>query len=131
MCIRDRCETALSGGKGKEVEGFATEVQQQGAKAVIATLWKVEDKSTSLLMRDFYRRMAQSKDIPKIEALRQAQIAMLEGTGAVPVNDENPETEVSLKSGSGGTVRLYNRDKQKPYAHPYFWAPFILFGNWK
>jgi CHAT domain-containing protein len=22
-------------------------------------------------------------------------------------------------------------DPKRPYAHPYYWAPFILIGNWK
>ena len=26
---------------------------------------------------------------------------------------------------------VYKRDARRPYAHPYYWAPFILIGNWK
>jgi CHAT domain-containing protein len=25
----------------------------------------------------------------------------------------------------------FTPDPKKPYAHPYYWAPFILIGNWK
>ena len=25
----------------------------------------------------------------------------------------------------------FNADPKKPFAHPYYWAPFILIGNWK
>jgi CHAT domain-containing protein len=25
----------------------------------------------------------------------------------------------------------FKADARKPYAHPYYWAPFILIGNWK
>lgn len=93
------CETGLGGGyapDGKEIEGFAVVAQHQGAKSVLATLWKVEDKSTSLLMADMYAQNLKGKT--KIEALRQAQLDL----------------------------------KQKPeYAHPYYWAPFILTGNWQ
>jgi CHAT domain-containing protein len=94
------CETGLGGGRdaqGKEIEGFGVIAQQQGAKAVLATLWPVADESTATLMAELYRRR-QSDSLTKIEALRQAQISLTQG----------------LK-----------------YAHPYYWAPFILMGNWR
>ena len=93
------CETGVGGGyspDGKEIDGFGLVAQQQGAKAVLATLWKVNDKSTAVLMADMYAQKVKGKT--KIEALRQAQLDL----------------------------------KQKPeYAHPYYWAPFILMGNWQ
>jgi len=51
------CETAVGGGaNGREIEGLGVLAQNQGAKGVIATLWEVNDQSTALLMREFYRR---------------------------------------------------------------------------
>ena len=94
------CDTGLGGGRderGREIEGFGVIAQQQGAKAVLATLWPVADQSTAVLMADMYRRR-QTQNLTKIEALRQAQIAL---------------------------------QSQPKYAHPYYWAPFILMGNWK
>lgn len=93
------CETGIGGGRdsdGKEIDGFGLVGQQQGAKAVLATLWKVNDKSTAVLMADMYAQKVKGKN--KIEALRQAQI--------------------DLKN-------------KHEYSHPYFWAPFILMGNWQ
>jgi CHAT domain-containing protein len=94
------CETGLGGGRdqsGREIAGFGIIAQQQGAKAVLATLWKVADSSTATLMGDMYRRRTQA-GLSKIEALRQAQVALA----------AQPRT-----------------------AHPFFWAPFVLMGNWK
>jgi CHAT domain-containing protein len=94
------CETGLGGGRderGREIEGFGVIAQQQGAKAVLATLWNVADQSTAILMGDMYRRRAQG-GLSKIEALRQAQIALA----------FQPRT-----------------------SHPFYWAPFVLMGNWK
>jgi len=94
------CDTGLGGGRdaqGREIEGFGVIAQQQGAKAVLATLWPVADQSTALLMADLYKRR-QSQRLTKIEALRQAQLGLL---------------------------------AQPRYAHPFYWAPFILMGNWK
>jgi CHAT domain-containing protein len=35
------CDTAMSGGNGKEIEGMAFVAQDLGAKAVVASLWPV------------------------------------------------------------------------------------------
>lgn len=99
MLTLSACDTGLGGGRdaqGREIEGFGVIAQQQGAKAVLATLWPVADSSTADLMTDMYRRR-QTLGLSKVEALRQAQVAMLQGK----------------------------------YSHPFYWAPFILMGNWK
>jgi CHAT domain-containing protein len=50
------CDTALADGvNGKEVEGLAYVAQYLGAKAVVASLWQVDDAGTNELMRRFYR----------------------------------------------------------------------------
>ncbi len=93
------CDTGLGGGRdenGSEIEGFGVIAQQQGAKAVLATLWPVADGSTAELMTDLYYRR-QNLVLNKAEALRQSQEVMLQGR----------------------------------YSHPFYWAPFILMGNWK
>lgn len=94
------CDTGLGGGRdatGREIEGFGVIAQQQGAKAVLATLWPVADDSTAKLMAEMYRRRQDNK-LTKMESLRQAQLSLLE---------------------------------QTRYEHPFYWAPFILMGNWK
>ncbi len=36
------------------------------------------------------------------------------------------------KEGSDNNIpKRYIPNPDKPYAHPYFWAPFILMGNWR
>ena len=76
------CDTGLGGGRdatGREIEGFGVIAQQQGAKAVLATLWPVADESTAKLMAEMYRRRQDNK-LTKIESLRQAQLSLLEQT---------------------------------------------------
>jgi CHAT domain-containing protein len=112
------------GADGIEIEGFGVIVQRQGAKSVLATLWPVADQSTSILMRNMYR-FHQEKNLSKAEALREAQLAMINGTqGTVDVK-KIPVTTKSLLSPN------FKVDPTKPYAHPFYWAPFILMGNWK
>jgi CHAT domain-containing protein len=107
------CDTAVGGGKdanGQEIEGFGALAQKQGAKGVIATLWPVADESTGLLMQNFYR-LRESGRLTKAEALRQAQLALIGARG-------------TAETGGGAA------GAKSAYAHPYFWAPFILMGNW-
>jgi len=102
------CNTAVAVGKdnGKEVDSFADVTQKQGAKAVIASLWSVADPSTAALMQKFYQFRLQNSQEPmsKAAALQQAQLALLH-------------------------KQVTARDKD--YAQPYYWAPFILIGNWR
>ncbi len=120
------CETGLGGGRdanGREIEGFGVIAQQQGAKGVLATLWPVVDQSTSIFMSQLYQRL-QDKQFTKAESLRQAQLALLNGRHAKPESTPGkvrPRTPEALD---------YSPDPKRPYAHPYFWAPFILMGNW-
>src|SRR6202011_3425566 len=114
---------------GKEVEGFGVLAQRQGAKAVIASLWPVADTSTSRLMQDFYRIRESAAGITKLEALRQAQLGLLRGTVEV---QKRSTADRSLIHEATGNVQApaFKRDAKAQYAHPYFWAPFFLMGNW-
>ena len=122
------CNTGV--GDGKEVEGFGVLAQRQGAKGVIATLWPVADESTGRLMRDFYRLHEQEK-LTKAEALQKVQQSFITGgrqSGGettsrglrVPVQDAGQQTDAPR----------FTPDANAPYSHPYYWAPFILIGNW-
>lgn len=125
------CDTAVGGGadaNGREVEGLGTLAQQRGARAVMATLWPVVDESTGLLMEAFYRLRGGKSGMTKAEALRQAQRALLEGAHAAPAA-ANAQISGGLVRPSANTPP-FESDPKAPFAHPYFWAPFILMGNW-
>lgn len=117
------CETGVGGnaGNGREVDGLAMTAQLKGAQAVLSSLWEVNDASTGKLMADFYKRWAGGGGkVTKVEALRQAQLDMLRGATG--------------KAGAiGRGVHAVDDGTQAPvgFAHPYYWAPFVLVGNWK
>lgn len=74
MVILSACQTAVS----KElVKGWnistANSFLEKNVKTVVATLWKVADEPTSLLMEYFYKNL---KNMDKSEALRHAQIQL-------------------------------------------------------
>ena len=118
------CETGMSGsaGNGREVDGLGTTAQLKGAKAVISSLWSVNDASTGELMGDFYKRWAGGGgNVTKVEALRKAQLDLLLG-------------QVKPKAGGSGrgfAAETTPAGAPSGYAHPYYWAPFVLMGNWR
>ncbi len=128
------CDTAdgSTGADGREVEGFAVLAQRLGAKAVIASLWPVADASTPLLMEWFYKQHTTAAGQPKAEALRQAQLALLHGTvSAAGTNMQRAQIVPDKKDQSPLAAPPFTPDPKAPFAHPYYWAPFILIGNWK
>jgi CHAT domain-containing protein/tetratricopeptide (TPR) repeat protein len=106
------CETGL----GREVAGegyvgFAHALLQAGARSLLVSLWKADDRATSLLMRRFYvnlfgrhndnRAGRVAEPMPKADALREAKLW--------------------LRTSAGGA--------NCPYAHPYYWSGFVLIGD--
>jgi CHAT domain-containing protein/Tfp pilus assembly protein PilF len=123
------CNTGM--GDGTEVEGFGTLAQRQGAKAVIATLWPVADVSTSLLMQEFYRIRESSAEKTKLEALQDAQLELLHGSAkAEPLAATRALVHEPEIAGEKPQAPPFTRDANAPFAHPYYWAPFFLMGNW-
>jgi CHAT domain-containing protein len=121
------CETGMSGSasNGREVDGLGTTAQLKGAKAVISSLWEVNDASTGALMADFYKRWAESEGkVAKAEALREAQLDLLQGkvTPQSSVSGRGFGVTANESGGQGAPVG---------YSHPYYWAPFVLMGNWR
>jgi CHAT domain-containing protein len=116
------CDTGVGGGRdsqGQEVEGLGALVQRQGARGVIATLWPVADESTAQFMQNLYR-LSEKVGLNKAEALRQAQVLMIQGQATSTDGD----AQSSLTQGAPAATA------KRSFAHPYFWAPFILMGNW-
>jgi len=68
------CETAL-GKDGIELFGISEQFRRAGVKSVIASLWKVNDKSTKELITAFYQHLNSGQT--KNQALRSAQLQLI------------------------------------------------------
>lgn len=128
------CETAMgdTADDGREVEGLGIIAQRQGAHAVLATLWQVSDAATPEFMRRFYTAHQVPGHAAKAQALRQAQLGMLAGKGGVQAAAPAAKTQpAAAHPDAKAEPPRYVKDPNAPFAHPYYWAPFILIGNWK
>ena len=142
LVVLSACETGLAGGyagrhtdlaggqaaklpQADDFVGLTRAFMYAGAPSVVGSLWKVADNSAVALMTAFFTNWKQ-KGMDKAEALREAQLAMING-------------ELKLGKvvrGMGGVAKI---DAKKVEAetgtslgrHPYFWAPFVLIGDYK
>lgn len=118
LLVLSACRTAIG---DREAElGFAGLAAKAGVRSVLASLWYVSDAGTLALMTEFYRQL---KIAPtKAQALRQAQIAMIQGE--VRVDDR----ELSNLRGNPLPADLIVPYDEN-FAHPYYWAAFTMVGN--
>jgi CHAT domain-containing protein/tetratricopeptide (TPR) repeat protein len=99
LVMLSACETGLGKEKrGEGVIGLTRAFMYAGAPTVGVSLWSVADKSTADLMTDFYKRLLGATPQSPGAAMRDAQLAMING---------------------------------KKYSAPFYWAPFVLVGEWK
>lgn len=122
--------SACESGLGEEFAGYGLlgltrAFQLAGARSVVASLWQVNDRSTSALMVRFYRGLL--NDLAPSEALRQAQLDLLRGEVTIP--GRSPSTfdrlRTRLASPVGDPVREERKDD---YSHPHHWAAFQVYG---
>jgi CHAT domain-containing protein len=101
--------------------GFAGLAVQAGVKSALASLWYVSDEGTLALMSEFYRNLRQ---VPiKAEALRQAQVAMLQGKVSIQGGELR-----GLRGGIPVPPVIAQRG-DVVLNHPYYWAAFTLVGS--
>jgi CHAT domain-containing protein/tetratricopeptide (TPR) repeat protein len=98
LVVLSACSTGLGTEiRGEGLVGLAGGFMHAGASRVLASLWKVDDEATGVLMAHFYTALLQEGLAPAA-ALKKAQLAL----------------------------RAHER-----WAHPFYWAAFVLQGDWK
>jgi CHAT domain-containing protein len=102
LVILSACNTGGPSGEGggEALSGLARAFFYAGARGLMVTHWAVDDAAAALTVADTLRR--QQAGATSAAALRGAQMLMVEEAGrALPA----------------------------AFAHPYYWAPFVLIGD--
>jgi hypothetical protein len=141
LVVLSACETALGPeGGGEGYLGFAQALFQKGARSLVLSLWPVDDTATALLMTRFYENLLGKRDdlkapLGRAEALQEAR-RWLRGLA-------RPQAEKLAAALAGGELRAtvgplrpvvgppgkVGQSADRPFAHPAYWAAFVLLGD--
>lgn len=106
LLVLSACQTAA--GDKRAGLGLAGVAVRSGARSTVATLWAVNDQSTATLMSEFYRNLVGTGEPGAIADPTQSRVSKAEALR---------RSQLALL-------------KEPKYAHPFYWAPFVLVGNW-
>ena len=119
LVVLSACETGLGKqSSGEGLLGLQRAFQVAGARTVVASLWQVDDAATRDLMTRFYHNLWHKK-LGKLEALRQAQLSILNG-----------KPNLSTLRGPGVTRQdIKTDDPSTGRTSPRLWAAWVLSGD--
>ena len=132
-----------------------------GTACVLATLWPVDDRSSCILMERFglelgLGRPSAGQGVPKAEALRRAQIYLMNLTSRDLEAWEAAHVEHLRRAGtdglamspgvgnrtmirservaywrehSGASHKVLRDPEARPFRNPFYWAPYVLVGD--
>jgi len=107
--VLSACNTGAAQGAGAEfVSGLGRAFFYAGTKAILVSMWPVETTSARTLTTALFRYQKHEKTLSRARALRKSMLSLIDSPGYV--------------DGRTGKVVA-------SYAHPLFWAPFILVGD--
>jgi CHAT domain-containing protein len=141
LVVLSACQTGLgrkAGGEG--MLGFAQALLQKGARGVVLSRWQVDDAATALLMGRFYENLlgktpGRKAPLPKAQALQEAK-QWLRGLSREEAQQRLADLLDGVPRGERAVIKpalpTHPPEKGKadrPFAHPYYWAAFILIGD--
>ncbi|MBY0229765.1 MAG: tetratricopeptide repeat protein, partial [Gemmataceae bacterium] len=129
LAVLSACETGLgrvAGGEG--VLGLQRAFRQAGAGSAVCSLWSVSDAATSVLMEEFYKRLWGKGKTTKLEALRQAQLAVLRRPELVEERTKELSAVRGLRGAGMKAEKLPGGARRSPTA---WWAAWQLSGDWR
>ncbi len=107
--VLSACNTGAAEGKGSEaVSGLGRAFFYAGTRAILVSMWPVETTSARKLTTGLFRYQQEDPTLSRSRALQKSVLALIDGPG--------------LKDQASGKVAA-------SYAHPLFWAPFIIVGE--
>ncbi len=109
LVVLSACSTGAGDGSGNEaISGLGRAFFYSGARALLVTLWPVETSSANKLTTELFRYQQESKSLSRAWAHQKSIIKLIEDPG--------------MKDHATGKIAA-------SYAHPFFWAPFVIVGE--
>jgi CHAT domain-containing protein len=107
--VLSACNTGAAEGKGAEaISGLGRAFFYAGTRAILVSMWPVETTSARELTTGLFRYQQADQTLSRARALQNSALALIDGPG--------------LKDPATGKIAA-------SYAHPLFWAPFIIVGE--
>jgi CHAT domain-containing protein/tetratricopeptide (TPR) repeat protein len=143
LAVLSACQTALGDLKRSQgVLGLQRAFHAAGARTLVSSLWSVHDAATLELMDEFYSRLWGKPKVSPLEALRQAQLAILRDPERVRKRAQALLAEARKRGvpeealRGPGRLALHLPDggkiEQAPLRSPEaWWAAFVLSGDWR
>ena len=107
--ILSACNTGAGEGEGAEaVSGLGRSFFYAGTRALLVTMWPVETTSAKELTTGLFKYSKANPELSRARSLQASIVNLIENEVI-----QNPKTGQPIAS----------------YAHPFFWAPFIVVGD--
>ena len=107
--VLSACNTGAAEGKGAEaVSGLGRAFFYAGTRAILVSMWPVETTSARELTTGLFKYQQAEPTLSRARALQKSALALIDGSG--------------FKDPTSGKIVA-------SYAHPLFWAPFIMVGE--
>jgi tetratricopeptide (TPR) repeat protein/CHAT domain-containing protein len=127
LAILSACDTGLGKVDFDGVQSLQRAFQMAGCRTLVTSLWKVNDAATSVLMEEFYANLWQ-KQLPKVEALRRAQLTVLNDPERVRRRHAEL-AKAGLRAPEDEAAPLPRPGAGAGRSHPVLWAAFTLSGD--
>ncbi len=150
LVVLSACDTQRGVALGDSLMALPWGFFYAGAPTVIASLWKVDDTATALLMVRLYENLLGLQEttrqvddtsypagqrMSKLAALREAKawLAGLSREQADAVRQKldtgDPQSVLASSRGTFQPAPGPRASGGRPYEHPYYWAAFVLLGS--
>ncbi|MBL8341316.1 MAG: CHAT domain-containing protein [Rubrivivax sp.] len=114
------CQTAE--GDDRAPLGMSGTALKARARSALGTLWPVADEAANRVMSGFYRRLA---GLPAATGTPPATPAAAAPAGPAPAAGPPASRVEALRQAQLELLRTPRNE------HPFYWAPFILIGDWQ
>jgi CHAT domain-containing protein len=107
--VLSACNTGAADGAGAEaVSGLGRAFFYAGTRAILVSMWPAETTSAKELTTRLFQYQKEGEEFSRARALRKSMLGLIDGPG--------------FKDNATGKI-VAN------YAHPLFWASFIIVGD--